>query len=107
MTSRVRVRPRALADLEELAVWFGGVEPRLAHRFLAGALATLERLAHFPNAGAPHSCEHGWLRGTRRARVDGFERVLVFYRVVAGSVEVLRVLDGARDLPGLASPRDR
>lgn len=34
-------------------------------------------------------------------RVPGFERHLIFYRESAAAIEIIRVLHGTRDLPGL------
>jgi toxin ParE1/3/4 len=37
----------------------------------------------------------------RRWRVRGFENYLIFYQPLAQGIDVLRVVYGTRDLPGL------
>jgi plasmid stabilization system protein ParE len=43
----------------------------------------------------------GGAQDLRKCSVDGFADILVFYRVDADMVEVIRVLHGARDLPSI------
>ena len=40
-----------------------------------------------------------WVFSVRVWRIRGFNKHLVFYRLIADSIEVLHVLHGSRDLP--------
>jgi toxin ParE1/3/4 len=45
--------------------------------------------------------EYGGIKGLRMSRVRGFEGPLVFYRPLAGGIEIIRVLHASRDLEAL------
>ena len=38
------------------------------------------------------------LAGLRVWRIEGFPKYLIFYRLVTGGIEIVRVLHGARDI---------
>jgi len=44
---------------------------------------------------------HPRLNDLRKRSVKGFDSYLVFYRIDADMVEIIRVLHGARDIPSL------
>ncbi len=71
---------------------------RVAQRFFAQAEATFVRLAGMPGMGTHYEHEHPALAGVRFVPISRFRRYLVFYRPVADGIEVVRVLDGARDI---------
>ena len=74
----------------------------IAERFLATAEAAFRRVAAIPGSGARYPSEvraFGELRFTPLP--SRFKKYLVFYRPVEGGVEIIRVLHGARDLPGI------
>lgn len=70
----------------------------VADRFLAQAEATFTRLASMPGIGAPFEHEHPALADARYFPLSRFKKYMVFYRTIAGGIEVLRVLHGARDI---------
>lgn len=70
----------------------------VADRFLAQAEATFTRLASVPGLGAPFEHDHPALAGVRYVPLSRFKSYVVFYRPIAGGLEVLRVLHGARDI---------
>lgn len=70
----------------------------VADRFLAQAEASFTRLAGMPGIGAPFEHEHPALADVRYFPLSRFKKYLVFYRPIAGGIEVLRVLHGARDI---------
>jgi len=71
---------------------------RVAQRFFAQAEATFMRLAGMPGMGTRYEHEHPALAGVRFFPSSRFRRYLIFYRGVADGIEVVRVLDGARDI---------
>ena len=77
---------------------------RVADRFLASAEAVFERLAGMPLMGARFDHDHPALAVLRYLPLTSrFEKFLVFYRPVPGGIEIVRVLHGARDIPGILS----
>ncbi len=71
---------------------------RVADRFLAQAEAAISQLASMPGLGARYEHEHPALAGLRFFPISRFKSYLIFYRPLAGGIEVLRVLHGARDI---------
>jgi toxin ParE1/3/4 len=71
---------------------------RIADRFLTTAEAAFRRLADMPGLGKRYEHEHPALAELRVSVVSApFNVYLVFYRPIAGGVEIVRVLHGARD----------
>lgn len=99
LTREIRIRDSALADIEDIAAWFDRAVT--ADRFLDAVQATLQRLARHPLSGRRRTFRNRLLRGIRSFRVAGFPDVLVFYRVTDETIDVLRVLHGARDVDPL------
>ena len=77
--------------------------PELADHLTAQARLTFSKLARTPGLGRPSSLQHVRLAGFRQWRVDGFPKLLIFYRERAGVVEIARVIHGARDLESALS----
>jgi toxin ParE1/3/4 len=97
----VRLRS-ALRDLDEVADYIrrqGG--PARAVRFLRAADATFQRLAALPGVGARYEPDDPAFADLRYCPVLRFKKYLVFYRPIAGGIEVLRVLHGARDIAAI------
>jgi toxin ParE1/3/4 len=89
-----RLRPRALADLDE--IWAYTVETwsvEQAERYLAGLGNALEALAERPQIGRTRDDLHPGLL------VSSYAKHLIFYLVAKWGVDVVRVLHGSRDVP--------
>jgi toxin ParE1/3/4 len=96
--------PAALQDLVAIADFLGRDSLRVADRFLAMAEATFERLSRMPGIGEPFHVRDPRLAGVRRTPIARFRRYVVYYRPVAGGVEVLRVIHGARNIKDVLGP---
>jgi toxin ParE1/3/4 len=83
------IRPLAANDIVEQA------------RFVKAVERTFALLAANPRMGRVANFENPWLAGMRVFRVSTFENHLVFYRHLKGTLEMVRLLHGARDLPAL------
>ena len=94
-------RPRARADLLEIAEYIARDNLPASSRFLDVAEACFRTLARFPEMGALAHFDSPHLLGLRRSRIKGFENYLVFYRPTESGVEIIRVLHGARDIESL------
>jgi toxin ParE1/3/4 len=90
--NRVEKRPQAIDDLATFAVYL--------------AEASFESLATMSEMGAAGKYNDPALGGVRVWRVTGFPNHLIFYRPIAGGVEVIRVLHAKRDIESLLSGRD-
>jgi toxin ParE1/3/4 len=89
-----RLRPRAIADLDE--IWDYTVETwneDQAERYLAGLHDALELLAAQPEIGRSRSDLHPGLLASNYAKH------LIFYCRAAWGIDVVRVLHGSQDVP--------
>jgi len=100
---RPHIRPRADADIDEIADFYtqeAGAKSGI--RFLDAVAAALAFILETPLAGAPRPLLNPRLTGLRSWPVPGFEDVRVYYLEPHGDVlEVVRILHGRRDLPRL------
>ncbi len=97
----MRFTPRADEDLVEIAAYIWADNPEAGGRFIEAARATAEGIAAHPGKGASFRTDREELQGVRWVGVEGFPNHLMFYRSDEAGVVVLRVLHGARDLPGV------
>lgn len=73
-----------------------------ALRFLPAAEDTFAALAAMPGRERTEDFANPRLTGMRRWRVRSFDNYLIFYRPLSPEgMEILRVIYGTRDLPGL------
>lgn len=99
MTAAYRVRPVADRDLDDQADYLAThASLETALRFYDAARATFQELARSPGIGEPWPSRLPRLAGVRVARIQGFEKHLVFYRSADDGIEIIRVLHGARDV---------
>ena len=99
MTARVVIRPLAADDIVHQARYIQQESgPRAAVRFLKAVEGTFALLAANPRMGRVANFETPWLAGMRMFRVSTFENHLLFYRSLSGSLEIVRLLHGARDI---------
>ena len=101
MSLPVSLSGRAEADLTHQYRWYldnAGVA--VAERFLAAFDATVARLAEHPSLGRSRRFRAPELAGIHSIPVsERFGVHLVFYRTGGATLEVERVIHGARDLP--------
>jgi toxin ParE1/3/4 len=100
MSLAFRRDPLFKADVLRQFVWYcdeGGEE--VAWRFEAAVEHTLLALARQPDLGRRRHFLNPKLQGLYSIPVQRpFNKLIVFYRVGAGHVEVWRLMHGARDL---------
>jgi toxin ParE1/3/4 len=85
--------PQAIADLQEIWSYIAEDNPQAASKVVAGIRAKAEYLSRFPQLGRP---AHG--KRMRHLLVVG-TRYFIVYRLTKASVEIARVIHGARDWP--------
>jgi toxin ParE1/3/4 len=91
----VRFTLEARSDLREIALRIADRNPVRAFTYVDEIEARALRVGEFPHAGPPRP---QWGEGIRIA-VHG--KYLIIYRVRDETVQILRVLHGARDLDAL------
>jgi toxin ParE1/3/4 len=75
--------------------------PDAATRVIEAAHETFKMLAANPGLGRPRRFRSPKLRDVRSWRITGFENYLIFYRGIAGGIQVNHVYHGAQDLEAL------
>jgi toxin ParE1/3/4 len=89
------------ADFENVFGWYvdkAGVE--LAWRFQRALDNSLAQLSIRPDLGRPRHFRHPKLRGLRTFPVEHpFDKILIFYRANDQTLDALRFMHGARNLP--------
>jgi toxin ParE1/3/4 len=94
------IRPRARDDIIRQFRWYLVEQdaPEAAFRFLDAVDESVEQLLRMPNMGSPKTLPNPALQGLRSWPVEGFEHILLFYRVQGETLKVIRVLHGKRDI---------
>ena len=90
-----------LEDFTLQALWYvreAGDE--VARRFQKAVDSRLHLLCEQPGLGRVRRFRHPKLQGLRSFAVDQpFHRFLIFYRANGATLQAVRLMDGARDLP--------
>jgi len=90
---RVQYLPAAEQDLLDILDYIARDNPRAARAFVARVERTIGRLAHFPRSGRTPDDPRLRREGYRLLAVGDY---LVFYVVIGRTVEIRRVIHGAR-----------
>lgn len=95
---RLSISPRAKADIRAIWTYLALESGReeVADRVVDSLNRTFIRLRHSPSLGRDRKDD---LRQGLRSHPSG--RYLVFYRVDNGTVRIVRVLHGSRDIPAI------
>lgn len=103
MTAEARFFPRSELDLIEQAGYLlDEVGPELCDRFLESTRKTATQLTATPHAGRAWKSEESRHDSAIRVwPVEGFPKMLLFYRPEEFGIAVIRVLHASRDLPPL------
>ena len=99
MARRLVRRRQAERDLGEQLEYIARERPAAARRYLIAVEEAFRRLVRMPEMGAPRTFDDPRLASLRVWPVPGFRRFLIFYRVTTNTVDVVRVLHSARDVP--------
>lgn len=95
----IRITPRADSDIDACFAWIRKDNPAAALRLLDAIERTCDLLSRMPGIGSPRYAEISLVHGVRMLPVTGFKNYLLFYIEHEDSVDIIRVLHGARDLP--------
>lgn len=94
---QVRIRPEATVDLEEIVKFLDTRSQDAGDHFLEEFFEAADLLAGMPGLG-PVRRTRGRLKGVRSWPLKKFGDYLVFYFRVDVGIEVVRVIDGRRDI---------
>jgi toxin ParE1/3/4 len=101
MTSGLRILPAADADVDELATHIASTNLEQGLRFCDAVQSTYALILDGPERWGRYGFGSPRLAELRKRSVLGFPNHLVFYRIDADMVEIVRVLHGARDIPAV------
>lgn len=89
--------PEALQDLNEISAFLEQKSPKAAVQFLDNVGKKCQNLAVFPNMG------RRWDNLNPPLRSFPIDDYLIFYRLIEGGIEIVRLVSGYRDLETLLS----
>jgi toxin ParE1/3/4 len=98
---RIVIRPRADFDLEEQAEYIARDSVAAARRFYEAATKAFKTLANMPEMGGSWGSRNPTVADLRVWPVRGFEKYLIFYRIIPEGIEIVRILHSARDIDDL------
>lgn len=99
MSLPILKRPQAERDIEECFVFIAEDNLDIGVTFLVAVEDSLEQLSRMPLIGKTKRFRT--VKNLRMWAVKGFDSYLIFYLVNEDSIELVRLLHGARDIDGL------
>jgi len=97
----LRILPAADADVDMAGLYVARDNLEAALRFYDAIDQTYRQIRDHPKRWPRYELDHPRLKELRKTAVIGYRNYLVFYRIDADMVEIIRVLHGARDIPAL------
>ena len=97
MPNQIDKTLRATADIRELIGYFkknAGLE--IALKFIDHAEIAFNQLAKMPALGAKLGFKERRFAEIRRWHIDGFDRLVIYYRETGNGIQVVRVRDGSQ-----------
>ena len=103
MTHDIRKKPQAERDIEECFVFIGEDNLDIAVYFLVAVEDSIEQIGKNPFIGKACEFKDSHIRNLQIWKVKGCTNYQIFYTVTEETIEIIRVLHGARDLPDIFS----
>lgn len=102
MSKRVIFSPEALDDISEILDYLDeNASPAVALGFYEAVQNSVASITQTPGIGALRNFNRPALQGMRMLVISDFSNHLIFYQEASATIEIVRVLDGRRDLPVL------
>jgi toxin ParE1/3/4 len=98
VSHRLFILPRARLDEAEIYDYLADRSLAVAERFIDRVAETLAALCLRTTPGMRIITENAGLTNLRWTKVNDFPNHLIFFRLVSGRLEVVRILHGARDI---------
>ena len=97
MTLKIYILPLAETDLSEIGDYFDERSETLSQRFYERFWDTANTLASSPELGERCQFRNPQTKEMRVWQVSDFSNYLIFYRIQNSTLQILRVIHGARD----------
>lgn len=97
-TRRLVQRPRARRDLLSIVAYVRERNPSAARALLDAYEQALRTLGAHPEAGRRYIPDHAALGDMRVLPLPGYADYLIFSRYDGSTVEIVRIIHGARDI---------
>ena len=97
----IAFRRKALEDIEGIVRYIAADSPRAAQAFREALEQACSVLAEMPDMGMHRNFGHPRLTDIRLWPLRQFEKYLLVYRTQGETLDIIRVVHGARDLPAL------
>lgn len=101
MTKRIVITPKASTDLDEQFEYLARTNLEAALNFFDAARQTFAQIARNPGLGSPYIIKNQTLQGIRKWAVKGFRTQLIFYFDRDDHIELVRILNAARDIESI------
>lgn len=102
MSKHVGKTTLATADIRKLAKYYRTAAGlNVALRFVDQAESEFKKLSDMPGLGALLGFTEPRYANIRRWQVNGFERLIILYRIAGDGVEIVRVIDATSDFAAL------
>ena len=98
MNRLIRLHKDATIDLEDYVNYIAQTDRDRAFRLFDAARQTFTALAQMPGMGRVYESDDDNISDLRKWAIKGFKQYLIFYRYDDETIEILRVLNAARDL---------
>jgi toxin ParE1/3/4 len=98
MKYQLRIFPAAEADVDDAALFIAQDNLQAALRFYDAVDNTYRQIAQHPTRSPKYVLDHPELANLRKRSVAGFRNYLIFYQIKTETVDVIRVLHGAREI---------
>ncbi|MGD0768048.1 MAG: type II toxin-antitoxin system RelE/ParE family toxin [Tepidisphaeraceae bacterium] len=99
MNYKLRILPAADADVDDAALFIARDNLATALKFYDAVDQTYRLIREHPNRWPRYELDHPDLANLHKRSVVKFDNYLIFYRIEADVVEIVRVLHAARDIP--------
>lgn len=103
MNYEIRKKPQAERDIEECFVFIGEDDLDIGVHFLVAVEDSIEEIGRNPFIGKQCEFKSAQLQNLRMWLVKGFSNYQIYYIVTAETIEIIRVLHGARDIDDIFS----
>ncbi|MEK7724621.1 MAG: type II toxin-antitoxin system RelE/ParE family toxin [Acidobacteriota bacterium] len=103
MNYEIRKKPQAERDIEECFVYIGEDNLDVAVHFLVAVEDSIEEIGRNPFVGSQRKFKNPQVKNLRMRLVKSFSNFQIFYTTQAETIEIIRVLHGARDLEDIFS----
>jgi toxin ParE1/3/4 len=96
---RVSIHSKAMRDTNKYANYISKDSVDAALRFYESVTQTTRLIADHPARWPRYEAVDPRVGEIRRRAVVGFDKYIIFYRILDDVVEIVRVIHGSRDIP--------